>query len=530
MFSLIIRFVYFLLYIFLSFWKLRAWNSAKRCLNKPVKKRFRKSFKSHESQLYGTKKNYIKIREILNPITNKPVRNRKQILDLFYQHFRKLYEEKDITDENKHWEMLKTLDRKVIDISFPITEEELESTIRSMKSSYLRSKYLQNMEKIKRPLTDLFNFFIRYHVPDQFKRGYFVISYKGQDRDPKLLDSYRALTVFGFEYKVFCRIIKNRLGKYLEDLIHIDQQAYIRDRGITNNILSLQTVLENINSGIITFIDIEKAFDKVDHTAIRRTLEYIGFTEKSIRLLLGEEQIRIRLFRKFSPFIKLHRGVAQGNPLSPYLFIMVLECLNRMLHKHCEGITWKNYNIKCIIYSDDILLFSKDTQDFEKSLRIIEEFGKATGLKINEKKSSCFVFGAEKPPKFKEPEKERYLGVYFNKQGIIPVKEAQQINQRVYCYKLVLQRVKIGRLNEKLRRIYYETLYNLFLRFLRNFTRSVIPLYMTVWRDEICSKTVKSYMLKKCLRCWKMIHETPFSVEIKIYKPLRIKKTARDET
>ena len=89
-----------------------------------------------------------------------------------------------------------------------------------------------------------------------------------------------------------------------------------------------------------------------------------------------------------SDLFEIKRGVRQGDPLSPYLFIIALEILNVAIRKNkgIEGIALGRNEIKLNVFADDLTTFVKNTKSFHLLVTLLEGYGKISGLKVNEEK------------------------------------------------------------------------------------------------------------------------------------------------
>ena len=105
----------------------------------------------------------------------------------------------------------------------------------------------------------------------------------GQKKDKALyeLKNWRLITLFNCKYKIASQAIASRLKFVLSDLIDHDQTGFLKGRAIAENIC----LINNVNSythlkdlpGLLLFIDFEKAFDTIEWTFLRKTLEHFGF-------------------------------------------------------------------------------------------------------------------------------------------------------------------------------------------------------------------------------------------------------------
>ena len=86
-------------------------------------------------------------------------------------------------------------------------------------------------------------------------------------------------------------------------------------------------------------------------------------------------------------YFKIKRGVRQGDPLSPYLFLLAMEILAGSVRrdKEIKGVQFGQNEIRQVLYADDISLFVKDEHSVNRLQYIFHEFGKVSGLKIKGK-------------------------------------------------------------------------------------------------------------------------------------------------
>ena len=162
---------------------------------------------------------------------------------------------------------------------------------------------------------------------------------------------------------------------------------------------------------------------------VDRRLEYFGFgaaLTSWIRTFYNNIKSCVLNNGWSSKFFKLQRGVRQGCPSSPYLFILSVEVLGKAIRSNTniKGITLNNTETKLSQYADDTtLILNSNLDSLSAALDTINNFGKSSGLKLNDKKTEALWIGSMKGKKeklspeknFKWPEiKIKDLGVWIS--------------------------------------------------------------------------------------------------------------------
>ena len=155
-------------------------------------------------------------------------------------------------------------------------------------------------------------------------------------------------------------------------------------------------------SGIFLFIDFEKAFDSIEWNFIKRSLELFNFGRSIIKwfsILYSNSETAVMNAGFMTDYFKVSRGVRQGCPLSPFLFILSVEVLASKIRQepNCKGISLPSLQeAKISQFADDTTLISRDTESLKCSLQIIGRFGGISGLKLNKKKTKAMWIGSSK--------------------------------------------------------------------------------------------------------------------------------------
>ena len=202
-------------------------------------------------------------------------------------------------------------------------------------------------------------------------------------------------------YKLASAVIANRFKKVLNNLVHENQKVFIAGRYLGENVRLIYDVLfetkkQNI-PGLLLSVDFEKAFDTVTWSFIMEVLEYFNFG-KSIKTWVS-------LFQKgsetcilqngfLSEVFNLGRGCRQGDPISPYIFILYAQILGKMIRndQDIKGITINGNEYKLSQYADDTqLLLDGSENSLIEALPVLKLYYTISGLKINTEKTRALL-------------------------------------------------------------------------------------------------------------------------------------------
>jgi hypothetical protein len=189
------------------------------------------------------------------------------------------------------------------------------------------------------------------------------------------VNQFRPISLCNISYKIISKILANRLKSTLHKIISLLQSAFVPKRRIQDNSIIAHELLHSFNlkrgkCGLMFLkMDMEKAFDKMEWKLILSIMQHLGFPVTWLQWIhscISSPSFSILLngspFGLFSP----SKGLRQGDPLSPFLFILSLELLSRLLFKE-EGlgkikgmkIARNSPTINHILFADDLLLFGK---------------------------------------------------------------------------------------------------------------------------------------------------------------------------
>ena len=244
------------------------------------------------------------------------------------------------------------------------------------------------------------------------------------------LSNWRPLTLLNVDYKILAKIIGRRIESVLPTLIHSDQTGFIKGRFIGQNVRLLNDLMTYAESnnlpGILLFIDFRKAFDTIEWDFIQKSIEMFNFgpnIRKWISILYTNVESGVMNAGFMTDYFKVSRGVRQGCPLSPLLFVLAVELLGLKIRQDqlCRGIKLPDgQEAKISQFADDTTLIVEDTASLKAAMNAINSFGSISGLQLNEKKTKALWIGASRkntaePLKFQCPKDPiKFLGTFLS--------------------------------------------------------------------------------------------------------------------
>lgn len=201
--------------------------------------------------------------------------------------------------------------------------------------------------------------------------------------------------------KLVTRILTSRLQPFVERLVAFEQSGFVKGRNITDNFLYATDLVQSCHvrkvSAVVLKLDFRKAFDSVNWEALDAVLESRGFGSVFrgwISAALSSGRTAILLNGVPGRWIQCKKGLRQGDPISPYLFLILGELLHLMVVGGAGGdrlLHPLDDDLPCPVvqYADDTLLILRADRGQLTLLRdILDSFSLATGLEINYHKST----------------------------------------------------------------------------------------------------------------------------------------------
>ncbi|XP_042939531.1 uncharacterized protein LOC122274569 [Carya illinoinensis] len=245
-------------------------------------------------------------------------------------------------------------------------------------------------------------FFLGADLPMNFAASFMTLIPKVEL--PTNFGKFRPISLCLTFYKICSKILVSRLAPMLPRIIAPEQGAFISGRSIFDNISLIQELVHSINKpvrggNIILKLDIAKAYDSVDWNFLLHVMSHFGFSGQVcdlIRKCISNAHFSIVMNGVLKGFFKSGRGLRQGDPISPYLFIMVKEILSRLLKAKFEekkiGVFVQPRGtplISHLLYADDIVIFANGSKASVRAiLDVLSTYEQWSGQNVRKVKSS----------------------------------------------------------------------------------------------------------------------------------------------
>lgn len=274
--------------------------------------------------------------------------------------------------------------------------------------------YQTHWTTIQHDLLCLVNDFFHYgKFPPDLNKTLLVLIPKVHH--PKSLNQFRPISLCNFAYKVISKVMANRLRPLLEQLVSSEQTAFVSGRQIQDNVFVVHEVLHQFKTRhrkrhfqAILKTDMHKAYDKVEWDFLQAYLIKLGFHPWWVQMVMyciTTTTMSVKLNRESLPYFKPSKGLRQGDPLSPYLFILMANALSTLIHNalmmgHLRGIklTRSCPTLSHLLFADDSVFFLNGTIiECQNMANILNQYCHASGQVINHNKSGLY-FSKGCPP------------------------------------------------------------------------------------------------------------------------------------
>ncbi|KAL9672015.1 hypothetical protein QQ045_009589 [Rhodiola kirilowii] len=307
-----------------------------------------------------------------------------------------------------------------------LNDSQIEGLDRSIGEEEIQQA-LRECEGNKAPGPDGFNmhFYKKYwHIVGEEVRGFITefcengrlskginktfIALIPKTASPQQFDDFRPISLVNSMYKILSKCLAKRLSVVLPHLISYNQSAFLANRNILDGIMVTNELIHAMKvekrKALVIKLDFRKAYDSLSWEFLEMIQRRMGFSGKWMSWMkecYSSAKLAVLINGSPSKEFAMERGLRQGDPLSPFLFLVAVEGLSRILDKAVEegvieGVVWLNNGEKLshLQFADDTVLFCKaEAVEVESLKSTLIAFGGCSGLKINFDKSMCFGIG-----------------------------------------------------------------------------------------------------------------------------------------
>ena len=214
---------------------------------------------------------------------------------------------------------------------------------------------------------------------------------------PEYISQYRPISLSNVLYRIFSKVLANMLKKILPHLVSERQSAFVNDRFISGNIMVAFEPLHYIRNrssretGYMALkLDMNKAYDRVEWLYMEKLMKKMGFGDTWVNLMMqciSKATYSVLINGNPHGHITPSRGLRQGDPLSPYLFLLRTKGFYGLLRKAGENEDRRGVSI-CrsapklthLLFADGSLIFCRaKINEYEKLLEILATYEQASG-------------------------------------------------------------------------------------------------------------------------------------------------------
>ncbi len=314
------------------------------------------------------------------------VSNQSDVMKEIHSYFHGLYTSQLHHNSNDMLSFLETLDNPKLsdsqkqDLESPISKSELYNTLISMKHNKTPGLdglpvefYIVFWPDICDVLINSYNYSLDNGIMSQSQRNGVITLLPKKDKDHLRVHNFRPISLLTVDYKIIAKTFANRMKKFVCNIINSDQSGFMKGRNIGNNIRLITDVIEYTDfeqiPGAILLLDIEKAFDTVNHDFLFNVLKQFNFGDKFInwvKMMYSDRKSYVINNGFLTSSFSMNKGIFQGCPSSLYLFLLVIETMASAIgqNENIKGIPIDDCNnLKISLFADDSICFLDGSQN-----------------------------------------------------------------------------------------------------------------------------------------------------------------------
>ena len=300
-----------------------------------------------------------------------------------------------------------------------------------------------------------------FTVTDSMQDNIIRLLFKKTTAEERLYrKNYRPITLQNVEYKILFKVLARRVSRVIHKIVPFLQSAFVPGRSIGEVIMATRMIMHSARqkgtSMGILLLDMEKAYDSCDHEYIYAMLKAVGFPPgfvKWVEMSLSSSKMRLIINGFYSESFSMDGGGKQGDPLFPYVFLVVMMGLIALVEKDSNisgiHIPTLKHKLKIMQFADDTSMFIGQSSDFPHMIKNMGIFCLASGMVVNFAKTLLILYGKWRkrvPPEIAHPTikmTHRILGIMLGSgrksdtvtvtNGIEKVKRFIKMNNNIRC-------------------------------------------------------------------------------------------------
>lgn len=233
-------------------------------------------------------------------------------------------------------------------------------------------------------------------LPDEHKQV--IIKLIPKSSSSNNLQDLRPICLINCSVRLYSKLMSRRLCLAMKNIWTSNQMGFIPNRSIFSAVAKFQSVydklLEDKSIHSMVILDIKKAFDNLSHHFIMKILHDLGLGENAINFIKAvtfQQRGLIMINNYKSEDFALNRGVRQGNPISPFLFIMCFDVLLKTIHQHLGKVKLcREISVNHLAFADDLIVIVHPFE-IDNFLIILDDFNKLSNLEVNKKKTKVLT-------------------------------------------------------------------------------------------------------------------------------------------
>eukprot|EP00253_Pinus_taeda_P017298 PITA_17298 len=325
------------------------------------------------------------------------VEEHEKIEEILLNHFQQVHQEQAVDRQ-------RAIGKITSNIPKLVTEEHNELLMRPIQTRWRSLKKVEVWQVVEESRA------LRWLLPSLNSTFITLIPKEEKSITP---DKFRPISLCNVLYKVVSKVIANRLKPLLPILISPEQSGYVEGRQIMDGIILTHEIIHSLKqskqAGMLLKLDLSKAFDKLSWSYIHHMLKDFGFCSTWVRWIMSlitssHFSLLVNGFpsRPFKP----SKGIRQGDPLFPFLFVIMAEGLGRHIKQALQSNQLRGISIHNSPASshqqfvDDTMLYGYPSAQEDSYLKsLLNDFSEASGTQVNNSKSQIFFFHT--PPSVK---------------------------------------------------------------------------------------------------------------------------------